>query len=258
MKITIRRETDKSSDKASDTSGSSAGTADTGDVSAADASSGLASGDGADAADADLPFIDTPACVEGEVYDAGITCEQAMELVKKYNEDEFHHTHAQTVSDLMRYYAKKYDPQNEEFWAVVGMLHDLDWEKWQDEHLHTVKTTELLQEAGVDMHVAHAIQTHKSDYNARLPKPSHKMEKVLWACDETSGLIGATIAMYPSKSAAELNLKSLKKKYKNKKFAAGCDRENIARGAELNGMEVEELLAELITATKEISGVPAE
>jgi len=150
----------------------------------------------------------------------------------------------------MRYYAKKFDPENEEFWAIVGLLHDLDWEKWQDEMLHTVKTAELLKEAGVNMQVAHAIETHNSDNNTALPKPEHKMERVLWACDELSGLLGAVVLMYPSHSAQDLNLKSVKKKFKDKRFAAGCDRDNIRRGAELNGIELDDLLNSMIEAYK--------
>jgi len=187
--------------------------------------------------------------------DAGITPEAAMELLKKYNEDLFHHEHAETVGKLMRYYAEKYDPENADFWQVVGILHDLDWEKWPDPVQHTVKTAELLKEASVNPKVAHAIETHNSDNNKELPVPKEKMECVLWACDELSGLIGAVILMYPSKSAADLNLKSLKKKYKDKRFAAGCDRENIARGAALNGMELDELFESMITAVKTIEGV---
>ena len=192
----------------------------------------------------------TPSIPVGTKLDAGITCEAALELLKKYNEDPFHISHGETLADLMRYYAKKYDPENEDFWAVVGMLHDLDWEKWQDAKLHTVKTAELLKEEGISPQVAHAIETHNSDNNPDLPKPEHKMECVLWACDELSGLISAVIRMYPSHSAADLNLKSLRKKYNSKAFAAGCDRDNIKRGAELNGMELDELLSSLIEATK--------
>ena len=184
--------------------------------------------------------------------DAGISCEGAMDLLRKYNEDPFHITHGEMVGKLMRYYAEKYDPKNADFWQVVGILHDLDWEKWQDSETHTVKTAELLKEAGVNPQVAHSIQTHNSDNNSDLPKPELKMERVLWAVDELSGLLGAVIKMYPSHSAQDLNLKSVKKKYKNKKFAAGCDREYIEKGAELNSMDIEELLASVIEAAKAV------
>ncbi len=195
----------------------------------------------------EIPVKPTPSIPEGTRLDAGISWEEALELLKKYNHDEFHIIHGKTVSGLMRYYAGKYDPENADFWAVVGLLHDLDWEMWQDPMVHTVKTAELLDEAGVNMQVAHAIQTH-NEHNPALPKPEHKMERVLWACDELSGLLGAIVLMYPSHSAQDLNLKSVKKKFKDKRFAAGCDRDNIRRGAELNGMELDELLSSMITA----------
>lgn len=198
--------------------------------------------------DEELSVFPTPGIEEGEKLDAGISYEDALELLKKYNEDPFHITHGETVSRLMRYYAKKYDPDNEEFWAIVGLLHDLDWEKWQDEKMHTVKTAQLLQENGVSMKAAHAIETHNYDNNHDLPKPEHKMECVLWACDELSGLLGAIVLMYPSHSAQDLNLKSVKKKFKDKRFAAGCNRDNIRRGAELNGVELDELLTSMIEA----------
>ncbi|MGI6052930.1 MAG: lysine--tRNA ligase [Bilifractor sp.] len=202
---------------------------------------------------ADNAVEPTPSIPSGEKLDAGISYDDALELLKKYNEDEFHITHGETVAGLMRYYAKKYDPDNEEFWAVVGLLHDLDWEKWQDAQLHTVKTAELLKEAGVNMQVAHAIETHNSDHNTALPKPENKMECVLWACDELSGLLGAIVRMYPSKSAQDLNLKSVKKKFKDKRFAAGCDRDNIRRGAELNDMELDDLFNSMIEAYKTVA-----
>lgn len=184
--------------------------------------------------------------------DAGISVDDALELLKKYNEDPFHITHGEMVGKLMRYYAEKYDAKNADFWQVVGILHDLDWEKWQDEEQHTVKAAELLKEAGVNPQVAHSIQTHNSDNNTELPKPELKMERVLWAVDELSGLLGAVIRMYPSHSAEDLNLKSVKKKYKNKKFAAGCDRDYIEKGAELNDMDIDELLASMIDAAKAV------
>ncbi|MGI6117125.1 MAG: lysine--tRNA ligase [Bilifractor sp.] len=191
--------------------------------------------------------------VKNEKLDAGISYDDALALLKKYNEDEFHITHGETVANLMRYYAKKYDPQNEEFWAVVGLLHDLDWEKWQDPKLHTLKTTEILEKAGVNAEVAHAIQTHNSDNNEELPKPESRLECVLWACDELSGLLGAIVLMYPSHSAQDLNLKSVRKKFKDKRFAAGCDRDNIRRGAELNGMELDDLFNSMIEAYKTVA-----
>ena len=182
--------------------------------------------------------------------DPGITREAAFELLKKYNKDEFHIRHGETLEGLMRYYAQKYDPQNVDFWGIVGLLHDLDWEEWPDSAVHTVKTAELLEEAGANPAVARAIQTHNSDNNPELPAPEHKMERVLWACDELSGLIQAAVLMRPSKSVMDFSVKSLRKKYKDKRFAAGCDRAQIAKGAELNGMELGDLFASVIEAMK--------
>ena len=185
--------------------------------------------------------------------EAGISREDALELLKRYNKDEFHIRHALTLEGLMRYYARQYDPQNEEFWGIVGLLHDLDWEEWPDPEQHTIKTAELLADAGANPAVARAIQTHNSDHNDELPKPEAKMECVLWACDELSGLIQAAVLMRPSKSVMDFSVKSLRKKYKDKRFAAGCDRAQIAKGAELMGMELGELFASVIEAMKAIA-----
>ncbi|ERL13036.1 HDIG domain protein [Coriobacteriaceae bacterium BV3Ac1] len=184
--------------------------------------------------------------------ESGLTREQAFDLLKQYNEDEYHILHGQQVEALMRYYAEKYDPENVDFWGQVGVLHDLDWEKWQDDMLHTVKTAELLAEAGANPALAHAIQTHNYDINPELPAPELKMERVLYAVDELSGLINACIRMRPSGSVTDFEIKSLKKKFKNKKFAAGCDRDVIAHGAELNGMTLDELFASIIAAEQEL------
>ena len=193
------------------------------------------------AAHADAPALET-----------GLTRDQAFDLLKKYNEDPFHIAHGQTLEGLMRYYAQKYDPANVEFWGQVGLLHDLDWEKFQDEVQHTVKAAELIEEAGGTKELARAIQTHNSDNNPDLPVPSCKMECVLFACDELSGLIQAAVLMRPSKSVMDFELKSLKKKFKDKRFAAGCDRDVIRKGAELNGMELDDLFASVIEAMKAI------
>ena len=193
------------------------------------------------AAHADAPALET-----------GLTRDQAFDLLKKYNEDPFHIAHGQTLEGLMRYYAQKYDPANAEFWGQVGLLHDLDWEKFQDEVQHTVKAAELIEEAGGTRELARAIQTHNSDNNPDLPAPSCKMERVLFACDELSGLIQAAVLMRPSKSVMDFELKSLKKKFKDKRFAAGCDRDVIRKGAELNGMELDDLFASVIEAMKAI------
>lgn len=187
-----------------------------------------------------------------ERLETGLSREQALELLEKYNQDEFHIHHGKTVEALMRYYARKYDPENIEFWGQVGLLHDLDWEKWNDPAVHTVKTAEILEECGANPRLAHAIQTHNSDFNTDLPKPEHKMECVLYAVDELSGLIGAAVIMRPSKSVMDFSVKSLKKKFKDKRFAAGCDRDVIRHGAEINNMDLDELFASVIEAMQAI------
>ncbi len=203
------------------------------------------------------PVAGVSAPVAGEKLDAGISREAAHALLARHNADEFHLKHGQTLEALMRYYAEKHDPENVEFWGIVGLLHDVDWEEFPSVADHTIKAAEMLVEAGVNPLVARCIQTHNSDLNEALPKPEAKMEKVLFACDELSGLIQAAVLMRPSKSVQDFSVKSLKKKYKDKKFAAGCSRENIARGAELNGMELDELFASVIEAMKAIEQ-PAE
>jgi lysyl-tRNA synthetase class 2 len=188
-----------------------------------------------------------------QALDAGITRERALELLHEHNKDAFHIRHALTLEALMRYFAKSVDPQNVDFWGLVGLLHDLDWEEWPTPELHTVKTAELISQEGATEELIRAIQTHNSDNNPDLPKPEHKMECVLWACDELSGLIQAAVLMRPSKSVMDFTVKSLRKKYKDKRFAAGCDRAQIAKGAELMGMELGELFASVIEAMKAIA-----
>ena len=212
------------------------------------------------------PTADEPAAAPSDAsvdmsgaLSAGITREQAFELLKTYNKDDFHIRHAETLEALMRHYALTFDPDNVEFWGIVGLLHDLDWEMWPDPVNHTLKTAELLAEAGAAPELAHAISTHNSDQNPDLPKPEHVMERVLYATDELSGLIQAAVLMRPSRSVSDFNVKSLRKKYKDKRFAAGCNREVIARGAELMDMELADLFASVIDAMKAIApiGEPA-
>ena len=188
-------------------------------------------------------------------FDPGITREQAYELLCTYNKDPFHVSHGETLEGLMRYYAEQEDPEHVDFWGIVGLLHDLDWEMWPDPVQHTIKTAELLAEAGANPALAHSIQTHNSDMNPDLPKPEHIMEKWLWATDELSGLIQACVKMRPSRSVMDFNVKSLRKKYKAKSFAAGCNREVIAKGADLLGMELGELFGSVIDAMKAIAPV---
>ena len=209
------------------------------DVIADDAENGAAN---EAARDASAPALST-----------GLTRDQAFALLERYNKDPFHIQHAETLEGLMRYYAEKYDPANVDFWGQVGLLHDLDWEEFQDPVQHTVKAGELIEAEGGTPELVHAIQTHNSDNNPELPQPEAKMERVLYAADELSGLIQAAILMRPSKSVMDLEVKSLKKKFKDKHFAAGCSRDVIRHGAELNDMELADLLASMIEAMRSIA-----
>ena len=183
----------------------------------------------------------------------GLTRDQAFALFRRYNKDPFHIQHAETLEGLMRYYAEKFDSENIDFWGQVGLLHDLDWEEFQDPVQHTVKAGELIEAEGGTPELVHAIQTHNSDNNPELPQPEAKMERVLYAADELSGLIQAAILMRPSKSVMDLEVKSLKKKFKDKHFAAGCSRDVIRHGAELNGLELDDLFASMIEAMRAIA-----
>ena len=165
---------------------------------------------------------------------------QAWDLLTRYNKEPFHLRHAITVEHVMGWYARElgYGGQAE-FWSIVGLLHDLDFEQWPEEHC--VKSQELMRQAGVEESVIRATASHGWGLRVDI-KPEHEMEKVLYACDELTGLIGAAALMRPSKSVADMELKSLKKKFKDKRFAAGCSREVIASGAELLGWELDKLL----------------
>ena len=180
---------------------------------------------------------------------AGIAREDALALLKAHNTDPFHITHGETVEGVMRYYARELDPDNEEFWGVVGLLHDLDWEEHADdpEH-HTLYAEPLLKEAGGTPELVRAIQSHASSVNPELPAPELEMEKVLYATDELTGLIGAAVVMRPSKSVMDFTVKSLKKKFKDKSFAAGCSRDVIRTGADMLGWDVNELFDRTIKA----------
>ena len=136
-----------------------------------------------------------------------------------------------------------------DFWSLVGLLHDLDFEMWPEEHC--VKSQELMRQAGLDEALIHATASHGWGHRVDV-KPEHEMEKVLYACDELTGLIGAAALMRPSKSVSDMELKSLKKKFKDKKFAAGCSRDVIAQGAELLGWELDELLEKTLKAMQDV------
>lgn len=184
--------------------------------------------------------------------DSGLTYDEAHALLTTYNKDPFHVAHGETVGGLMGYFAQEMDPENVDFWTQAGLLHDLDWEMF-DPELHTLETARLLEEAGASPRLAEAIQTHQSDRNPNLRAPEHPMEKVLYACDELSGLVTAAVAVRPSKSVMDFSVKSLKKKFKTKSFAAGCDRDDIRRAAEMNGWELDELFARVIEGMKAIA-----
>ena len=177
-----------------------------------------------------------------------ITRDEAYELLKKYNTEDFHLHHGRMVEGTMRYFANKLGyGDEEEFWGIVGLLHDIDFEMWPEEHCK--KAPELLREAGVDEDMIHAIVSHGYGLCVDV-KPEHEMEKVLFACDELTGLIGAAALMRPSKSVQDMELKSLKKKFKDKRFAAGCDRDVIIQGAEMLGWDLDKLLSETLEAMK--------
>jgi predicted hydrolase (HD superfamily) len=175
-----------------------------------------------------------------------LTRERAWEMLTRYNKDEFHLRHAETVEKTMRYFARKLGFGSEEdYWGIVGLLHDIDFEQWPQEHC--VKSQALLKDLGIDDSINRAVASHGYAICTDI-KPEHLMEKILYATDELTGLLGAVVLMYPSKSAQDLNLKSVKKKFKDKKFAAGCSREVIERGAEMLGWTLEELIERTIAA----------
>ena len=180
----------------------------------------------------------------------GITREEAYALVEKYNKEPFHIQHAETVEAMMRYYAVKLGFADEiDFWGLVGLLHDLDFEQFPDEHC--IKVQEIFDAEGIDPQIKRAVVSHAYGFTQNDVKPEHQMEKVLYAADELTGLIGAAILMRPSKSTLDLTVQSLKKKFKDKKFAAGCSREVIQKGADLLGWELEYLMDETIKAMQE-------
>ena len=173
---------------------------------------------------------------------------QALELLKQYNKEPFHIQHGETVEGCMRWFANKLGYGAEaDFWATVGLLHDIDFEMWPEEHCK--KCVELLEQAGFETDFIHAVASHAWNSCSDV-EPIHQMEKVLYACDELTGLIGAAALMRPSKSVQDMELSSLKKKFKDKKFAAGCSRDVIRAGAELLGWELDFLLSETLDAMK--------
>lgn len=172
----------------------------------------------------------------------------AWNLLCKYNHDPFHLRHALTMEGVMRYFARENGfAQDEEFWGNVGLLHDIDFEQFPEEHC--VKAPELLHEGGADEPLVHAVCSHGWGITVDV-RPEHLMEKLLFASDELSGLIWASALMRPSRSVQDLELKSVKKKFKDRKFAAGCSREVITKGAELVGWTLDELIERTILAMR--------
>lgn len=179
---------------------------------------------------------------------ACITRDAALAALKEYNTESFHIQHALTVEGVMRWYAAELGyGEDADFWATVGLLHDIDFEMWPEEHC--LKAPELLEKAGCDADFIHAVCSHGYGLCCDV-EPRHEMEKVLFAADELTGLIGAAARMRPSKSCQDMEVSSLKKKFKDKKFAAGCSRDVIRQGAEALGWELEKLMELTINAMR--------
>lgn len=175
--------------------------------------------------------------------------EEAWNLLRQYNKESFHLRHALTVEGIMRYFAKELGyADQEEYWGIVGLLHDLDFELYPEEHC--VKSQELMRKHGVDESIIRSTASHGWSLTAANIEPEHQMEKVLFAIDELSGLIGAAALMRPSKSVQDMELKSLKKKFKDKHFAAGCSRDVIKQGADILGWPLDELMEKTIAAMR--------
>lgn len=182
--------------------------------------------------------------------------DEAFLLLKKHNKEPFHIQHGLTVEGVMRWYARELGyGEDAEYWGIVGLLHDIDFEEYPDQHC--IKAPELLREAGVGEDIIHAVCSHGYELTVDI-KPEHEMEKVLYAVDELTGLIGAAALMRPSKSVQDMELKSVKKKYKSANFAAGCSRDVIERGAQLMGIELDELIQKTILAMRSCEAQVAE
>lgn len=180
---------------------------------------------------------------------SNLTREEALKLLKKYNKESFHIQHALTVEGVMRWYAGELGyGDEEEYWGITGLLHDIDFELYPEEHC--IKAPELLREGGVGEDMIYSVCSHGYGICCEV-EPVHEMEKVLFAADELTGLIWSAALMRPSKSVEDMELKSLKKKFKDKKFAAGCSREIITTGAERLGWELDELLEKTIQAMRD-------
>ena len=180
---------------------------------------------------------------------AGINREQAWELLKQYNKDPFHIQHALTVEGVMKWFASDQGfGEENEFWAIVGLLHDIDFEQFPDQHC--VKAPELLRAGGASEELIHAVCSHGYGLTAAAARPEHLMEKILFASDELTGLIWAVAIIRPSKSVMDMEVKSVKKKFKTPAFAAGCSRQVIENGAALLGWEMDFLIEKTILAMR--------
>lgn len=181
------------------------------------------------------------------------TPDEAWSILCEYNEGDFHRKHARIVGDVLRWYANELGYGDKaDFWEAVGILHDLDFEKWPDEHCS--KEQEILRQRGVDERLVHAVASHGYGITVDI-EPQHEMEKVLYAVDELTGLIGAVAVMRPSKSVDDMEVKSVKKKYKDRKFAAGCSRDVIERGAAMLGWSLDDLIGRTILAMRASTAV---
>ena len=185
-----------------------------------------------------------------------LTRERALEALKKYNREPFHILHALTVEGVMRWFAQDQGYGEEtDFWGIVGLLHDIDFEMYPEQHC--VKAPELLKEAGAEDELIHAVCSHGYGLVSDV-KPEHQMEKILFASDELTGLIGAAARMRPSGSVMDMEVSSLKKKFKDKRFAAGCSRDVIREGAEGLGWTLEELMDKTIQAMRSCEAAVSE
>ena len=179
--------------------------------------------------------------------------EEAWALLTEYNQDPFHLHHARTVEGVMRYFAQELGYGDEvDFWGIVGLLHDLDFERYPDQHC--IQSQEIMRERDLDERLIRATASHGYGITVDI-QPEHEMEKVLFATDELTGLIWAAALMRPSKSTKDMELKSLKKKFKDKRFAAGCSRETIQQGAQMLGWELDQLLEETLKAMQQSEDV---
>ena len=175
--------------------------------------------------------------------------EKALQILQKYNKETFHLQHARVVEATMRYFARTLGYGDEQdFWGLVGLLHDLDYEEFPEEHC--IKVQEIMEKFDVDPEIERAVVSHGFGHRVEVI-PEHEMEKVLFAVDELTGLIGASALIHPSKSTLDMNVSSIKKKFKDKKFAAGCSRDIIQQGAEMLGWELEKLMDETLKAMQE-------